>query len=308
MLIMALVLLQTAMAHAQNEIEKVFADYCSNAYVVVASSSSHNANMSDGSVSYCRFTEFTFPKEKKGTALIKGMERAINVDRSKAYDVFIRKPDSKIGKQQRFYDYGANNEYSVKLGTYDIHNYYGLCFAEPNDSLRRHAYCFVWYAEGSKYHCFFYHIYGVRPSEFAAYKSGRNIRIKDGGKVSTRVYSDGSVVMTQSYDDHGNMVSATTSPQQYTTEVKNDLDFMLQFGNLRAAFLDAVKDAEAKTLQAGLVVKIVRLCKEKGKLLSDNEKKTCVDSIADMNKAVRSTNSDNFLSGMLQEARNALMK
>lgn len=256
-------------------------------------------------MSYCKFTEFTFPIKR--SEILRQIEQAINAERNKAYDVYIKKTGSSLKQDKPRYDYGANNEYSIQLGTYDDHNYYGLCFADPKDRLRRHAYCFVWFKENSKYHCYFYHIYGVRPAEFAAYKASQK-KSKSGSKVSTSVYSDGSVVMTQTYDDNGNVVSTTATPQQPAVEVNTDVDFMLQFGNLRAAFLDAIKDADAKTLQTGLVVKIVRLCKDKGKLLNDNEKKTCVTSLVEMGNAMRRANNDSFLDGMIQEAKNALSK
>ena len=126
--------------------------------------------------------------------------------------------------------------------------------------------------------------------------------------VSTRTYTDGNMVVTQTYDADGNVMRVQTAPQTPEAEIKTDIDFMLQFGNLRVAFLNAIKDAEAKTLQTGLVVKIVRLCKENGKLLTANERNTCVNSLNEMSTTLRKTNPDSFMEGMLNEARNVLAK
>ena len=304
-LIVALVLLQTAAVSAQQQTEAYIKKILSVPGVETLGKNDSQADLSDVTVSYCKFVEFTMPSKKK--SLLENMERAVIADQSKAYSVYVRKPGSNSnGQRKQAYDYGANNEYSVTLGTYPSHNYYGMCFADPNDSIRRHAYCFVWFKDGGNYHCYYYHIYGVKPSEFAAYKECR--QKKSPGRVRTSSYSDGTVVITQTYDSDGNVVSMTTAPQQSAVDVKTDIDFMLQFGNLRAAFLDAIKDADAKTLQTGIVVKIVRLCKEKGKILSANEKRTCIDSIADMYSVLRKTNDDSFMAGMLQEARIVLSK
>ena len=81
-----------------------------------------------------------------------------------------------------------------------------------------------------------------------------------------------------------------------------------QFGNMRAAFLDAIKDADTKTLQTGIVVKLASMCKEYSKLLTDNEKKTCMNSINEMKDTLKKVNADTFMDGMLQEAWIALSK
>lgn len=303
---MAFVLLQAIAASAQQALETCVNKLLATDNVDIIMRNSSNADLPDGTMSYCKFTEFTIPAKKK--SILQSIERAVKTDQAKAYSVYVKRQGDNTRTMKQAYDYGANNEHSVTLGTNPSHNYYGMCFADPNDSIRRHAYCFVWFKESNKFHCYYYHIYGVKPSEFAAYsgskarKAGRN-----GSRVRTNSYSDGTVVVTQTYDSDGNVRSVTTSPQASVDEVKTDLDFMLQFGNLRAAFLDAIKDADAKTLQTGIVVKLVRLCKEKGKLLSNNEKKTCVNSILEMENVLRKTNADSFMAGMLQEAKVSIL-
>lgn len=308
--IMALVLLQTTVASAQIASETFLNKILATDNVEIIGRSDSQANMLDGTVSYCKFTEFTLPGKKK--TVIEEMERLLVSDQAKAYSVYVKKPGSNTNLQRKqAYDYGANNEYSVTLGTYPSHNYYGMCFADSIDNIRRHAYCFVWFKDGGNYHCYYYHIYGVKPSEYAAYKEAFNKTSRgksSNSTVRTSSYSDGTVVVTQTYGSDGKLMSTTTAPQQSTDDVKTDLDFMLQFGNLRAAFLDAIKDADAKTLQTGIVVKIVRLCKENGKMLSNNEKRTCISSLEEMFATLRKVNDDIFMSGMLQEARNALAK
>ena len=117
------------------------------------------------------------------------------------------------------------------------------------------------------------------------------------------------MVVTTTYDNNGNVKSTQLSTwSAEMNNIKTDTDFMLQFGNMRVAFLDAIKDAGAKTLQTGIVVKMARMCKEYSKLLTQNEKKTCMYSINEMKEKLKKTNADTFMDGMLQEAWIALSK
>ena len=178
--------------------------------------------------------------------------------------------------------------------------------------MRRHAYLAVWFKESNKYHCYYYHIYGVMPARFKEFKSGiRGAKpINKGSMLRTQTVLDDNGVTTTTYDNDGNVrvFNSRSFPSATNNEVKTDIDFMLMFGNLRAAFLDAIKDADAKTLQTGIVVKIARLCREHSKLLTDNEKQTCTSIIDEMKSTLKKVNPDTFMDGVLQEARIAVAK
>ena len=261
-------------------------------------------------MSYCKFTEFTVPAKKK--KLFAQIEKELLLAKSDAYNVYIKKPGSSSLATNRLYDYGANNEYSVELGAHKSHVYYGLCFTDPADSMRRHAYLAVWFKDSSKFHCYYYHIYGVMPARFKEFKSGvRGAKpINKGSMLRTQTVLDDNGVTTTTYDNDGNVrvFNSRSFSSAMANEVKNDIDFMLMFGNLRAAFLDAIKDADAKTLQTGIVVKIARLCREHSKLLTDNEKQTCTSIIDEMKSTLKKVNPDTFMDGVLQEARIAVAK
>lgn len=308
--IMAILLLQTVAVLAQEKIETIFKIVLNDPSTEVLSNTNFNVDCPDGSVSYCKYTEFTLPKNKK--KLFVEIEKIMLNATQKAYDVYVKKPgsNSQLVKNNR-YMYGVNNEYSVQLGANKSHYYYGLCFNDANDPLRRHAYLYIWFKDGSNYHCYYYHIYGVNPARFEEYKSSINA-LKKTTKTSvvrTKTYSDGDVVVTTTYDNNGNVTSTQSSPWSVEmNNIKTDTDFMLQFGNMRAAFLGAIKDADSKTLQTGIVVKLARMCKEYGKLLTDNEKRTCRNSINEMKDTLKKVNADTFMDGMLQEAWIALSK
>ena len=264
-LIMAILLVQAFAASAQSKIEKVFKFVLNDPSTEVLSSSDYNVVCVDSGVSYCKFTEFTVPVKKK--KLFAQIEKELLLAKSDAYNVYIKKPGTSSFASNRLYDYGANNEYSVELGARNSHIYYGLCFKDPADSMRRHAYLAVWFKDSRKYHCYYYHIYGVMPARFNEFKSGVRGALKPinkGSMLRTQTVLDDNGVTTTTYDNDGNVrvFNSRSFSSAMANEVKNDIDFMLLFGNLRAAFLDAIKDADAKTLQTGIVVKIARLCRE----------------------------------------------
>lgn len=310
-LIMAIFLVQAFAASAQSNIEKVFKIVLNDPSTEVLSNSDYNVVCADSGVSYCKFTEFTVPAKKK--KLFAQIEKELLQAKSDAYNVFIKKPGSSSLTSNRLYDYGANNEYSVELGAHKSHVYYGLCFKDPADSMRRHAYLAVWFKENNKYHCYYYHIYGVMPARFKEFKSGVRGALKSlnkGTSLRTQTVLDDNGVTTTTYDNDGNVrvFNSRSFSSAMANEVKTDIDFMLMFGNLRAAFLDAIKDADAKTLQTGIVVKIARLCREHSKLLTDNEKQTCTSIIDEMKSTLKKVNPDTFMDGVLQEARIAVAK
>lgn len=309
--IMALLLLQTVAVSAQEKIETIFKIVLNDPSTEILSNTNYNVDCPDGSVSYCKYTEFKLPTKKK--KLFGEIEKVMLNATLKAYDVYIKKPGSnaQLVKNNK-YVYGVNNEYSVQLGINKSHYYYGLCFNDANDPLRRHAYLYIWFKDGSNYHCYYYHIYGVSPARFDEYTSKISASNKPTTKTSvvrTKTYTDGDVVVTTTYDNNGNVKSTQSSTwSAEMNNIKTDTDFMLQFGNMRVAFLDAIKDAGAKTLQTGIVVKMARMCKEYSKLLTQNEKKTCMYSINEMKEKLKKTNADTFMDGMLQEVWIALSK
>ncbi len=280
-LIMAIFLVQAFVASAQSNIEKVFKIVLNDPSTEVLSSSDYNVVCVDSGVSYCKFTEFTVPAKKK--KLFAQIEKQLLLAKSDAYNVYIKKPGSSSLASNRLYDYGANNEYSVELGAHKSHA-----------------------------HCYYYHIYGVMPARFKEFKSGvRGAKpINKGSMLRTQTVLDDNGVTTTTYDNDGNVrvFNSRSFSSAMANEVKNDIDFMLMFGNLRAAFLDAIKDADAKTLQTGIVVKIARLCREHNKLLTDNEKQTCTSIIDEMKSTLKKVNPDTFMDGVLQEARIAVAK
>ena len=316
----------TVSASAQETIQNAYQKVIGNSAVELLSRSDYQ-DRTDSPTTYCKFTEFKIPESNKN--LIKQMEQAMLKDQDRAYSFFIRKPEAKMNTlNTKKVVYGPNNEYGVTLGSNKSHYYYSTFFKEPSDSTRRHAYAFVWFKEGKDFHCYYYHIYGMTPE---ATKSVTKNSLSSLASLSSldkgnRIRStlSGNTLIIERYDEQGNktLQQVSVSDDSKTADdlsvddvtdkpskVTNDVEFMTQFGLLRVAFLDAIKDPSQKMLQVGLATKIVALCKEHSNLLTYGERTTCKNTILDMtnimNKTVR---GDIYLEGMLKQAIDYLGK
>lgn len=316
----------TVSASAQETIQNAYQKVIGNSAVELLSRSDYQ-DRTDSPTTYCKFTEFKIPESNKN--LIKQMEQAMLKDQDRAYSFFIRKPEAKMNTlNTKKVVYGPNNEYGVTLGSNKSHYYYSTFFKEPSDSTRRHAYAFVWFKEGKDFHCYYYHIYGMTPE---ATKSVTKNSLSSLASLSSldkgnRIRStlSGNTLIIERYDGQGNktLQQVRVSDDNKTTDdlsvddvtdkpskVTNDVEFMTQFGLLRVAFLDAIKDPSQKMLQVGLATKIVALCKDHSNLLTYGERTTCKNTILDMtnimNKTVR---GDIYLEGMLKQAIDYLGK
>lgn len=316
----------TVSASAQETIQNAYQKVIGNLAVELLSRSDYQ-DRTDSPTTYCKFTEFKIPESNKN--LIKQMEQAMLKDQDRAYSFFIRKPEAKMNTlNTKKVVYGPNNEYGVTLGSNKSHYYYSTFFKEPSDSTRRHAYAFVWFKEGKDFHCYYYHIYGMTPE---ATKSVTKNSLSSLASLSSldkgnRIRStlSGNTLIIERYDEQGNktLQQVSVSDDSKTADdlsvddvtakpskVTNDVEFMTQFGLLRVAFLDAIKDPSQKMLQVGLATKIVALCKDHSNLLTYGERTTCKNTILDMtnimNKTVR---GDIYLEGMLKQAIDYLGK
>lgn len=310
----------TVSASAQETIQNAYQKVIGNSTVELLSRSDYQ-DRTDSPTTYCKFTEFKIPESNKN--LIKQMEQAMLKDQDRAYSFFIRKPEAKMNTlNTKKVVYGPNNEYGVTLGSNKSHYYYSTFFKEPSDSTRRHAYAFVWFKEGKDFHCYYYHIYGLTPEAAKSITMNSLSSLAKGNRIRSTL--SGNTLIIERYDEQGNktLQQVSVSDDSKTADdlsvddgtakpskVTNDVEFMTQFGLLRVAFLDAIKDPSQKMLQVGLATKIVALCKDHSSLLTYGERTTCKNTILDMtnimNKTVR---GDIYLEGMLKQAIDYLGK
>ena len=269
----------TVSASAQETIQNAYQKVIGNSTVELLSRSDYQ-DRTDSPTTYCKFTEFKIPESNKN--LIKQMEQAMLKDQDRAYSFFIRKPEAKMNTlNTKKVVYGPNNEYGVTLGSNKSHYYYSTFFKEPSDSTRRHAYAFVWFKEGMDFHCYYYHIYGLTPEAAKSVTMNSLSSLAKGNRIRSTL--SGNTLIIERYDEQGNktLQQVSVSDDSKTADnlsvddvtakpskVTNDVEFMTQFGLLRVAFLDAIKDPSQKMLQVGLATKIVALCKDHSSLLT----------------------------------------
>ena len=275
----------TVTASAQETIQNAYQKVIGNSTVELLSRSDYQ-DRTDSPTTYCKFTEFKIPESNKN--LIKQMEQAMLKDQDRAYSFFIRKPEAKMNTlNTKKVVYGPNNEYGVTLGSNKSHYYYSTFFKEPSDSTRRHAYAFVWFKEGMDFHCYYYHIYGLTPEAAKSVTMNSLSSLAKGNRIRSTL--SGNTLIIERYDEQGNktLQQVSVSDDSKTADdlsvddgtakpskVTNDVEFMTQFGLLRVAFLDAIKDPSQKMLQVGLATKIVALCKDHSSLLTYGERTT----------------------------------
>ena len=112
--IMALLLLQTVAVLAQEKIETIFKIVLNDPSTEVLSNTNFNVGCPDGSVSYCKYTEFKLPTKKK--KLFGEIEKVMLNATLKAYDVYIKKPGSnaQLVKNNK-YVYGVKTSTAYSL-------------------------------------------------------------------------------------------------------------------------------------------------------------------------------------------------
>ena len=278
--ILLIAMMMSIVASAQESIEQLFRSLDTRGDKTLLSKNHYEDNI-DNPTTFCRYEEIMMTKKAFGKLEDEFVKTFTN--EKDAYKLYRMTQDApRTFKSSLSVPYGTQNEYSVTFGSHSDHNYLVALFYDKAKTDKRHAYALVWYNKGDNVIILHYHIYGNDPTKVS----------------NTRVITyDGKQII----DNNGYVV---TGLKDLEPTINNDLDFMKRFGTLRASFISTGVD---KTLVLyGLVVKIAELCKNHGKLLTDNERTTCDKSLSELIK--NNSLGDPYIAGMLEEARIALKK
>ena len=278
--ILLIAMMMSVVASAQESIEQLFSSLDARGDKTLLSKNHYEDNI-DNPTTFCRYEEIMMTKKAFGKLEDEFVKTFTN--EKEAYKLYRMTHNApRTFKSEFSVPYGSQNEYSVTFGTHSDHNYLVALFRDKKKSDKRNAYALVWYEKGDNVIILYYHIYGNDPTRVS------NERV---------ITYDGK----QFIDNNGYVV---TGLEKLEPTINNDLDFMKRFGTLRASFVSTGVD---KTLVLyGLVVKIAELCKNHGKLLTDNERTTCDKSLFELIK--NNSLGDPYIAGMLEEARIALKK
>ena len=278
--ILLIAMMMSVVASAQERIEQLFSSLDARGDKTLLSKNHYEDNI-DNPTTFCRYEEIMMTKKAFGQLEDEFIKTFTN--EKEAYKLYRMTHNApRTFKSEFSVPYGSQNEYSVTFGSHSDHNYLVALFRDKTNTDKRNAYALVWYNKGDNVIILHYHIYGNDPTKVS----------------NTRVITyDGKQII----DNNGYVV---TGLEKLEPTINNDLDFMKRFGTLRASFISTGVD---KTLVLyGLVVKIAELCKNHGKLLTDNERTTCDKSLSELIKNY--SLGDPYIAGMLEEARLALKK
>lgn len=298
-MIVIAVLLTVGNATAQNNVKKAMEDLANDKSVVKVLNKKYEHDMGGEEETYCYYSVLQLDKAQ-ASKLIGKVEEAFDKDASVAYYALCQTPKIQADERSNV-QYGPNLEYSVTFGSKKDHNYRVICTENPDNASKRYAYAMVWYDDSGGVRCLLYQIYGKRPGKSTGMRLTSLKGLDNWSNWADRIHIvDGKQIRLLT--DNGEIEVGDAG----IGEITDDADFLLCFGNLRVAFLDAIMDAGKKTLQTGIAMKMMKLCKKHANLLNEREKSTCRTSIAEMKKSLRMTLPDTFIDGILVEADDAL--
>lgn len=296
------VLLTVGEATAQHNVKKAMEDLLNDKSAIKVLTNKYEHDMGGEEETYCHYAVLQLNKSQ-ADKMIARVEEAFDKDVPAAYNSMYQTPKIQAGKNSQVL-YGPALEYGVTLGTKKDHNYRMICTEDPANAGKRHAYAMVWYDESGGVRCLLYQIYGRRPGKKSSVKLAS---LHDYQKIFGGNWTNGTTIMDDNQvrmiTDNGNDI---ITAEARIGEISDDADFLLLFGNLRVAFLDAIKYADKKVLQTGIAMKLLKLCKAHASLLNDRETSTCRTSLEEMRKSLQKGNSDAFIDGILVEAESAL--
>lgn len=280
------------------------------------------------------YYEWGFRLPKSDFKKIDAIRNAFYQDASCSYGLHTKEAGAR--SESNLIGYGRKLDKQVDFCTHKDRNYVLMFVRDAQDSLRRDVYALVWWKDGSKYEGTLHHISSYDPQRAkwdgdgivprngtkSSRKNNKTVVSSQNGSVTTEadgttiikdgngnkvvVRPDGSVSSISSDFLGPNFLKDSMSGFPFgTSKLTVDDDVLGEFGNLRAAYLNAVREQSDDAVKTGLAQCILRLCKEDGSKLSADEKKLCIASIKEMKDK---TYTDEYIRGLFDLCVKALQK
>ena len=296
----ACLMMLSSACHAQKPIpaidqafDKFVQDLSQDDLVTSSTMNTYNIGMMKG-------FEFAVPRKKQ--KMVDTFHKALLSNSRLAYISFTKKAGSASIETNRV-GYGKDNSMTYEFGTHKDRNYNLQYLRDRKDSTMRYVYALVWYQ--GMYH-------SVKGSVYKFYSKDPQTYKKPSANTKSFSYTKPSIQGLDSLFFQGKYFNFDKSPAGAyyfdVTPPKDAAEFMMQFNTLRAAFKNArdlyPNQMTQRTLQTGIANKIVKLCKEYGKLLNADEKKFCASSLNKMKKDT----DDEYLQSLLELTANSLRK
>ena len=296
----ACLLVLSSACHAQKPIpnidqafDKFVQDLSQDDLVTSSTMNTYNVGMMKG-------FEFAIPERKQ--KMVDTFQKALLSNSRLAYISFTKKAGS-LSLETNRVGYGNDNSMTYEFGTHKDRNYNLQYLRDRKDSTMRYVYALVWY-QGMDH--------SVKGSVYKFYSKDPQTYKKPSANTKPFSYTKPSIQGLDSLFFQGKYFNFDKSPAGAyyfdVTPPKDAAEFMMQFNTLRAAFKNArdlyPNQMTQRTLQTGIANKIVKLCKEYGKLLNADEKKFCASSLNKMKKDT----DDEYLQSLLELTANSLRK
>lgn len=296
----ACLMVLSSACHAQKSIPAIdqafdvfVQDLLKGDFVTSSSMNTYNIGMMKG-------FEFAIPERKH--KMVDTFQKALLSNSRLAYISFTKKAGSASIETNRV-GYGKDNSMTYEFGTHKDRNYNLQYLRDRKDSTMRYVYALVWY-QGMDH--------SVKGSVYKFYSKDPQTYKKPSANTKSFSYTKPSIQGLDSLFFQGKYFNFDKSPAGAyyfdVTPPKDAAEFMMQFNTLRAAFKNArdlyPNQMTQRTLQTGIANKIVKLCKEYGKLLNADEKKFCATSLNKMKKDT----DDEYLQSLLELTANSLRK
>lgn len=251
------------------------------------------------------YNEIGFRIKHSDADILEKLRKAFLSESANAYNMMMRNANSGSNEQMKI-AYGADLSKTFTFGTRSDRNYIVLNIKEPGDSTWRWCYALVWYESKDR----------ISRSK-DTYISGsisiiysRDPKVKrstsENVSVRTTILPDGTVVTYNSDNDTKTVVYKNSNVVGNGSTEYSDVDspsrFRVIFGNLRSLFLDAKREKSGLAMQTTIANRMLDLCKNKGSLLSKDERSLCRTTLIDMSQGL----NDKYVIGILKMAADAL--
>lgn len=296
----------TLSAAAQERIDKAIDDFVTDSKgSVFVNMNTKEVENGDDKPRKAYYNKMDFTLKSSAMNKLEKLRDVFQSETKNAYRVMIKDAYSR-SDEQMVVAYGVNLGNNITYGTRKDRNYIVLNIRDDKDSTWRWSYALMW--DESPLRTVSSTDHNVSGSIVSIYsKDPAMTRSGDGNaKLNTTVLPDGTVVTYDSDRDMKTVVYKNSNVVGNGSAEYSDVDsssrFLVVFGNLRSLFLDAKREKSGLAMQTTIASRMLDLCKNKGSLLSKDERALCRTTLIDMSNVAE----DKYVTGLLRMAADAL--
>lgn len=281
---MAIVPLMAAAQKSVPDMEQAFDTFvgwlADGGYVTASAADTYSGG------SYYKKYEFAAPKGKLKT--VEELDRALSRNSVVGYGSLVKRAGTNSADTKTI-AYGKGNISKIQFGTHKDRNYNVLLMRSRTDSTMRYAYALVWYETKEQIAGSAYKIYGKDPAKQSSVgdygipglsslhslsesldgvtTTGTVTTISSDGKV--RVVRNGKTIEIDSIGAVGAIGNMT---------LKTSADFVVQLNTLHTTYFNpptGTRPNQLHTLKTAVMGRVLKLCREHGKLLTPDDRELC---------------------------------